>query len=77
MQLIGSSIFRSVQFSAYAWAMGASKDSELMKTQIPGSGGLELRVLSSGLIASTTRAVIETPLEFIKVGNDEEVTTVG
>lgn len=62
--LIGSSIFRSIQFSAYAFAMGAQRD---WTSEIPGTGGIQYRVLTSGLVSSTARALIETPLEFIKV----------
>jgi hypothetical protein len=35
--------------------------------EIPGSGGLEVRVVAAGVVASTARTVIETPLELIKV----------
>ena len=34
---------------------------------IPGTGGVEIRVVTAGVVASTARAVIETPLELIKV----------
>ena len=65
--LLGSSIFRSVQFSAYGAAMGSLQDSPAARAVIPGTFGLERRVLLCGLFASTARALIETPLEYIKV----------
>ena len=65
--LVGSSIFRSVQFSVYAACQAASKDAPFLRAEVPLSGGLELRVLTSGFVASAARAVIETPLELIKV----------
>ena len=42
-------------------------DVPALRSQLPGTGGLEVRVLLSGIMASTARAVIETPLEYIKV----------
>lgn len=65
--LMGSSIFRSVQFSAYGMAMGHLRDSPAALTEIPGSGGMQFRVLASGVFASSCRALIETPLEYVKV----------
>lgn len=65
--LFGSTIFRSVQFTAYGFAFGASKDSEFLRQEVPGLGGMQLRVITSGLFSSTVRSLIETPLEFIKV----------
>jgi solute carrier family 25 (mitochondrial carnitine/acylcarnitine transporter), member 20/29 len=83
--LVGSSIFRSVQFSVYAAAYGAagagagsgagadslssssSSSSPFLTREVPGTGGLQVRVLTSGLVASLARALIETPLELIKV----------
>lgn len=64
--LVGSSIFRSVQFSAYGAAYGAQAGTA-GESVIPGTGGLQARVLTAGLIASFCRSLIETPLEFIKV----------
>ncbi len=41
-------------------------DKTYLSTAIPGTGGLEVRVLVGGVTASTARAIIETPLEYIK-----------
>jgi len=38
-----------------------------MTTQIPGTMGLEYRVVVGGLASSTARAIIETPFEYAKV----------
>jgi solute carrier family 25 carnitine/acylcarnitine transporter 20/29 len=65
--LLGSSVFRSVQFSVYGACMGAARDSPALTSTIPDAGGLQWRVLGAGVIASTARALIETPLEFVKV----------
>lgn len=64
--LFGSTIFRSVQFTSYAFMYGALKDSDLSKSTVPGTG-MQWRVPVSGVFASTCRAIIETPLEFVKV----------
>jgi len=65
--LIGSGIFRSVQFSVYnsMWTWLADKSG--MRHEIPGLGGLETRVVVAGVIAATARCVIETPLELVKI----------
>lgn len=60
--LAGSSVFRSVQFSAYAFAYAAQAP-----TEVPGTGGLQVRVLTAGFASSLARALIETPLEYVKV----------
>jgi Mitochondrial carrier protein len=58
--LFGSTIFRSVQFTAYGFAFGASKDSSFMTQEVPGLAGMQLRVITSGLFSSTVRSMIET-----------------
>ena len=65
--LVGSSIFRSVQLSAYAWAYAGAGSSAALRAPLPGTGGLQGRVLLAAAVASTARALIETPLELIKV----------
>ena len=65
--LIGSSIFRSVQFGVFNACMTSWKDTPSMRYQIPLTGGLENRVVIGGVLASTARAIVETPLELIKV----------
>jgi solute carrier family 25 carnitine/acylcarnitine transporter 20/29 len=65
--LLGSSVFRSVQFSVYSAAYSAAAAHPALRAEVPGTGGLQVRVLTSGLLASFARALIETPLEFVKV----------
>jgi solute carrier family 25 carnitine/acylcarnitine transporter 20/29 len=65
--LVGSSIFRSVQFSAYAWAYSRAGTYTALKKEIPYTGGIEVRVIVAGIFSSTVRASIEAPLEYIKV----------
>lgn len=64
--LMGSVIFRSLQFGAYSFAY-KSLDGTVATSEIPFSGGLQWRVILSGLVSSTARCTIETPLELIKV----------
>eukprot|EP00794_Sanderia_malayensis_P016179 gene16179-17805_t len=63
--LWGSGIYRSTQFAVfegvYTYFDGFGK------TEIPLTGGLQLRVLLGGAAASTARSIIETPLELAKV----------
>ncbi len=40
------------------------------RNEIPFSGGLQTRVILGGIVASTARAVIETPLEYAKVSEE-------
>ena len=42
-------------------------DVKIWRTEIPFSGGLQTRVILGGIVASTARAIIETPLEYAKV----------
>ena len=64
--LLGSGIFRSTQFAVFE-ACYTAMDAPLGKVEIPFTYGLQLRVLGGGLVASTARAIIETPLEYMKV----------
>mmetsp|Transcript_5004 Transcript_5004/g.10779 ORF Transcript_5004/g.10779 Transcript_5004/m.10779 type:complete len:306 (-) Transcript_5004:2125-3042(-) len=71
--LFGSVFFRSVQFAAYGAAHAAKPDgpdgslTKAWRTEIPFTGGLEVRVLGAGLFAASVRATFESPLEFMKV----------
>ncbi|KAK6188766.1 hypothetical protein SNE40_004878 [Patella caerulea] len=64
--LWGSGIYRSAQFAVFE-ALYTQQDNRIGKYELPGTGGLQLRVLTAGACASTVRAVIETPLEYAKV----------
>lgn len=67
--LVGSTVFRSIQFGVYNAAYTLMKDSEVARSHIPLSGGVELRVILAGVCSSSARSVIETPLEVIKIRN--------
>ena len=64
--LFGSGIYRSVQFAVFEGAY-TYMDVPFARYELPFTGGIQLRVLASGFIASTARAIIETPLEYAKV----------
>ncbi|KAK3285908.1 hypothetical protein CYMTET_6506 [Cymbomonas tetramitiformis] len=64
--MVGSILSRSVCFSAYAGPYAAMKGTP-MEQEIPGTGGLQWRVLAGGLTSALARTVFETPLELIKV----------
>ncbi|XP_065176103.1 mitochondrial substrate carrier family protein L-like [Sycon ciliatum] len=64
--LWGSGIYRSSQFAVFE-AVYTYLDTPVCKWELPGTGGLQLRVLLGGAAAATTRAVIECPLEVAKV----------
>ncbi|XP_067938368.1 mitochondrial substrate carrier family protein S-like [Watersipora subatra] len=64
--LWGSGIYRSMQFAVFE--AGYTHLNTAFGTQeIPGTGGLQVRVILSGVMASTVRATIECPLEYAKV----------
>jgi solute carrier family 25 carnitine/acylcarnitine transporter 20/29 len=64
---IGSILFRSLQFSIYDAKYAFYKDYEFMKKEIPGTFGLQYRVVAAGVMASSVRAIIESPFEYAKV----------
>jgi solute carrier family 25 carnitine/acylcarnitine transporter 20/29 len=65
--LLGSMAFRGIQFSAYGGAYAWAEQYQIFKEPIPYTGGLRLSVLVGVLSAATARAVIESPLDFMKV----------
>jgi solute carrier family 25 carnitine/acylcarnitine transporter 20/29 len=65
--LLGSMIFRSAQFSTYNMWHTAAKDNKLMLTQVPFTGGIELRVFAGGILSGTVRSLLECPFEYAKV----------
>ena len=64
--LLGSGLFRSTQFAVFE-AVYTSLDIPFGRYELPGTAGLQVRVCVGAFIASTARAVIETPLEYAKV----------
>ena len=69
--LLGSGVFRSTQFAVFEAAY-TFLDTRLGRSEIPLTGGLQTRVVLSGILASSARAVIETPLEYIKVSGQTQ-----
>ncbi len=64
--LCGSGIYRSMQFAVFEGAY-TYMDFPMTTWEIPFTQGLQVRVLVAGLASSTTRAIIETPLEYAKI----------
>ncbi|KAI9023111.1 mitochondrial substrate carrier family protein S-like protein [Hyaloraphidium curvatum] len=81
--LWGSAVFRSVQFAVFEGLFthwGAVDDPAAPKgtrqaapnetwwtTEVPGTGGMQRRVLAAAVAASTARSVVECPVEYAKV----------
>jgi len=65
--LIGSAIFRSIQFGAYGIAYGNLAKYHWTTEEIPYTSGLQARVMISSVFASAVRSVVETPLELMKI----------
>ncbi|KAL8612717.1 hypothetical protein ACOMHN_025368 [Nucella lapillus] len=64
--LWGSGIYRSLQFAAFE-AVYTHQNNGIGMYEIPLTGGLQLRVLMGAACSATARAVVETPLEYVKV----------
>ena len=62
---IGSSIFRSVQFAAYGFTVALFRDENSIFRQTK-FFGVETRVLLGGIVSGASRALIESPLDFLK-----------
>lgn len=65
--LVGSVIYRASQFGVYAGTYSALTDHDWATAEIPGLWGLQYRVPLAGAVATTARALIETPLEVLKI----------
>ena len=64
--LFGSGIYRSAQFAVFE-AMYTYMSNPFGRYELPGTFGLQVRVVIGGVGASTVRAIIETPLEYAKI----------
>lgn len=69
--LCGSGIFRSTQFAVFEAAY-TYLNNPFFRYELPLTGGIQVRVLAGGVLASTARAVIETPLEYAKVSGQTQ-----
>ena len=65
--LWGSGIFRSAQFAVFEAIYTVADNSPAICRDMPGTAGLQPRVILAGVCASTARAIVETPLEYAKV----------
>jgi solute carrier family 25 carnitine/acylcarnitine transporter 20/29 len=65
--VIGSMAFRGVLFSAYSGTYSMCENVPILHEPIPFTGGLRTSVLLGALAASVSRALIESPLDFVKV----------
>lgn len=71
--LIGSGLYRSVQFAVYEALYTKWNDPQQARTffnfhyELPFTGGLQLRVIISSFLASTCRSLLESPIEYAKV----------
>lgn len=63
---MGSIFFRSIQFSTFESAMTHWETSDSMKQAIPGTGGIQWRVLCAGLLSGSARAIVESPFQYSK-----------
>lgn len=65
--LIGSSIFRALQFASFEAFYTKAESYPILKTEIPFSLGLQIRVIIGGLISGSARALVEAPFEYMKI----------
>ena len=65
--LMGSSFFRALQFAVFEALYTRWEHSDLMKSEVPFSKGLQLRVIFGGICAGTARSIVECPFEYTKV----------
>ena len=65
--LLGSAVYRSLQISMFSAVYAGTKASTFWAAPVAALAGLEPRVLLAGAAATTARALIETPLEVVKV----------
>lgn len=65
--LLGSSIYRSLQFSVYEGLYTKWTNHSILGQDIPFTGGLQGRVIVGSFFGSLARTLIECPIEYIKV----------
>lgn len=64
--MLGSGLYRATQFGVYESLYTKLQHNNAMLYKLPYTDGIELRVICSGVVASTSRAIIECPIEYIK-----------
>ena len=65
--LWGASIFRSSAIAVFEAVYTAGGDHPALTRALPGTAGLQPRVILGGICAATARAVVETPLDYAKI----------
>ena len=65
--LVGSSIFRAVQFASYSTMYAALRNESWATFEISSLGDMQIRVFIAAIFSTTCRTIIETPLEMLKV----------
>ncbi|CDW82109.1 UNKNOWN [Stylonychia lemnae] len=63
----GSIIYRSLQFSVYELFYTKWEKSHTLTQPLPMTGGLQPRVILSGMLSSAARSIVECPFEYAKV----------
>ena len=63
----GSILFRSLQFSVYQMVYKKCEQYEQLCKSIPGTHGVQYRVIAGGVMGGTARALVECPFEYAKV----------
>ena len=67
-QFIGSMCFRSAQFGAYHGAYNSRfMDNSFGRYELPFTGGLQVRVVISGVVSGLSRGALETPIDYWKI----------
>ena len=63
----GSIMFRSLQFSIFEAVYSYLEKYQSLKSEIPGTLGLQSRVIIGAMTAAVVRSIIECPVEYAKV----------
>lgn len=71
--LIGSGIYRSLQFAIFEGIYTKYQNDPQLTAPIPYTFGIQPRVLLGSFTASLVRSVIESPIEYIKVNQQTDV----
>lgn len=71
--LIGSGIYRSLQFAIFEGIFTKYANDPTLTSPIPYTFGVQPRVLLGALTASVVRSLIECPIEYIKVNQQTDV----
>ena len=63
----GSILFRSLQFSVYEMVHTKCEQYESLTRSIPGTYGIQYRVIAGAFMGATARSLVECPFEYAKV----------